>query len=1224
MSKPCDCNFSSNIAYVVTKLTHIPKNKISVLKYVDDKKLTQEVKQNEKYLVCEYKNELILSTSIKKKKFFKHKHCEHTNVGDWHLTWQSYFDKTEVDIGSGRADAIIKNIVLEFQHSRITKSEITSRTNNYTDHKKQVLWIIDASQNVVVEKISYNNNLVYNIIFDKKSKWMYENFTINQYVYLDVNGKIYRINPTYQHITFVKIYKKKEDFVKSINDGKNEWPDDIVKKGVIYINQRGAGCGKTYESVALIYNNKMFSQKKKFVYLTKLHSARKVIVDEIKSQFNKQKIIYNDGPFEKYDFITFNDYKKQIVVATVDSFMYAIKSDSNIEGPNYFEEIVKQISNNLLKNAKELEKLKFKGKITPFGMNTLIIIDEAQDLNKLYITAMDKFIQKTHVDVYVIGDRLQSIWSDINTFTCELNDIKTLIHRSDGVNNVRRFHNSQFIDFCNNIIRFNLYHLPTIQSICDVKNCKYEYAHKSTKRPFFVYNLHRIGNNHIFDISNITKIMEKEINAHTYLPKHFMFIFPILTQNKFAHQLESMLQNYWISKFNNKEYQLKCKEVYGSFSAAINDYRYVILHKSEEGKPINMKESENATKILSIHSAKGNGCEVIFVLQLSERALKRFSGGEINLVYESLLHVALTRQKTSLYVGLEINPDDEIRKRFAKHDYINNVLDPKNKEPSLYQLFKYISSSDLQAHFISDVKAFNAIKQIIDSPKHSELKKQFKTYRTSGCDMLIDTNHHIIRRWLMFYYIMYNTIMKDTKRSFDKFTDQFFQSLRSLTRKIDDMKQITNDTISIKKYSCEKYYNELSSYHTQKYTDRNQIPIIEFGDSHTINRDKYDKYSNITHKYMNFIINKIDQCFNGKIKKIPTLCPIEIVILTYIMEIRLCGKYTNISIMDVYNILYYYDKCDKEKIKEHWHICKKRKNSTSECKCDPCSCDKLFTTHVNNNRFDKKLEDNIVAHYENVSKINEIYKKYKDLMFLRIRNYDELIYNISQHIYCSSKDFEIHNRVEIIARSDTNIVQIIISPQFNMLNIYQIIVKSIINTIIIKGDYSSSNRTKFLGKKMTVCIFTLSTDNPIIYDLDMDMCANILYEHIVEFVYKKFSTYHYVIHEYYKYHSERNDTGLSGIEYTNKLLNTESKNIPDYIIRYFQEITNKLTDLENEKNELTDEKEISICDKQISLIASKVKDIKILIDNLNIVLRRAVETHFKYMKPIDKQKKYDY
>ena len=59
---------------------------------------------------------------------------------------------------------------------------------------------------------------------------------------------------------------------------------------VLYHNQRGAGCGKTYESIQLLFNDK-FTHKDTFIYLTKMHSAKEVIYGELKSQYERGDLI---------------------------------------------------------------------------------------------------------------------------------------------------------------------------------------------------------------------------------------------------------------------------------------------------------------------------------------------------------------------------------------------------------------------------------------------------------------------------------------------------------------------------------------------------------------------------------------------------------------------------------------------------------------------------------------------------------------------------------------------------------------------------------------------------------------------------------------------------------------------------------------------------------------------------------------------------------------------
>lgn len=94
---------------------------------------------------------------------------------------------------------------------------------------------------------------------------------------------------------------------------------------------------------------------------------------------------------------------------------------------------------------------------------------------------------------------------------------------------------------------------------------------------------------------------------------------------------------YWHNKYNSN-----------------NFLRYAIFHKSEEGTSINLDESNDATRIVSIYTSKGDGRPIVFIIGLSEQALIRFSGEANNLVYDSLIHVAITRMKKNYISELKI------------------------------------------------------------------------------------------------------------------------------------------------------------------------------------------------------------------------------------------------------------------------------------------------------------------------------------------------------------------------------------------------------------------------------------------------------------------------------------------------------------------------------------------------------------------------------------------
>jgi hypothetical protein len=66
-TKKCDCEFDSQIAYVVNNITDEPEYYVSIIDYLKSKKLQKKIKEKEQFLVCEDGNELVKYESNKKK-----------------------------------------------------------------------------------------------------------------------------------------------------------------------------------------------------------------------------------------------------------------------------------------------------------------------------------------------------------------------------------------------------------------------------------------------------------------------------------------------------------------------------------------------------------------------------------------------------------------------------------------------------------------------------------------------------------------------------------------------------------------------------------------------------------------------------------------------------------------------------------------------------------------------------------------------------------------------------------------------------------------------------------------------------------------------------------------------------------------------------------------------------------------------------------------------------
>jgi hypothetical protein len=279
-------------------------------------------------------------------------------MSKWHKNWQNNFEETEIHIGNRYADAVVNDIVIEFQHSRITKELVDKRKKNYENNNKKLYWIIDCNERIKYEKLLNEN---YMITFN--NEWIYKNFISHDFIFLNIEEKIFKINPNDVKSKMLDVceYKTEEEFLKFIFSNKNTWSDKKLNQCNLYHNQFGAGCGKTYESIQLIQEDNRFQHKTKFIYLTKLHSAREVIFDELICQLNNNKLpnitLDNVNDLKennnKYIIPYFNKKTKlncKMIIGTIDSFMSCIKKymydDIEVMDKDFFSGITKMIRDN--------------------------------------------------------------------------------------------------------------------------------------------------------------------------------------------------------------------------------------------------------------------------------------------------------------------------------------------------------------------------------------------------------------------------------------------------------------------------------------------------------------------------------------------------------------------------------------------------------------------------------------------------------------------------------------------------------------------------------------------------------------------------------------------------------------------------------------------------------------------------------------------------------------
>lgn len=1192
--KKCNCNFDSQIAYVVKNKKDKPKNSILISSYLKNKELQTKISEKELYLVCENGNKLKKYRS--RKSHFKHKNCSCDNeMSEWHKRWQNEFDEIEISIGNRFADAVVNDYVLEFQHSPISKDLVMERNKNYESNNKKIMWIIDGNTNVEIEEIE-NKRIMLKFI---NQLWKYESYVNTENIYIDKDDKIYKINPLLvkSNMIDIKEYKLREEFIKSIkeNELENLWSIDELTQCVLYHNQRGAGCGKTYESIQLLLSDK-FSHKDTFIYLTKMHSAKEVIYNELKSQYKRGSLTFLEvdknecneeeiGIIEKQYQIKYTNAKNnkecKIIIGTIDSFMCAVNKNKKINDIDYFNGIVKDIRDNENLNTEKNGSLTYSKNSIKLNKRALVIIDEAQDLGPEYIEAIGKIMRNTYIDTYVIGDKLQSIGDEHNVHTfLEKNDLPTIkiVRNIDNKNQIKRFHNTQFKNFVNNIINFEKYGLCPISQICDKENCECGYKHENDIKPYNIFTYQKIipadtDENKVNDVvDNIISKIELEIKENAYIPNNFMFIFPILKKNCLASRLELRLQEFWMKKFNDKNYQNEVLKKNEYWKNKINNEdfcKYVFLHKSEEGTSINLKESENASRILSIHASKGNGCEVVFLLDMDELTLRKFSKEKNNLQYESLLHVAITRQKKKLYIGLPKNGGD-IYCRFTKY----NCGEDENIVVNLEHITK--NHKCIDDDIGDDTEIYKIIgEHIIDKNEYVKLIPENKNEKT-----LIDMGHHLIRNYVFKYYVnkclMNENIINDEGKL--NYQQQYIAVLSKISK------------LSVSFFTYEKYYSEIA-----KANDNTQyFPILYF---QTGEKTQYTKYKNIIEKIIGNIKLKIKKSFDKK--DLPMLCPMEIVILYHMIFIRKDGRYSEISIMDLYSLIYCYDECSNSFAENHKNF---------DCLCKEC-----FTSG-NKNVDSIKYQDirqSITNHYENMKHIENISKNYND--YIKENYKEKFKYNHEHGInYKNVNDnFNIYKNVEIVGYSDNHVIYFILTSQFNKININEKMIEGITGNYILSNiqKYKGSiNHEKYPNKNIHICILTLDSLKPIFIDFEIDKDNLYVNETFDKILTKKYMSYHEDIFNYCINCEKTKPNNIGLAKYIYDKIDAVN-NMPKYIKNYFNDIQNDYKNAVEKKLEKEYVKEILL----------RIRNKEVFMNELNISLKIEIDEyiHNKKIEIID-------
>ena len=470
-------------------------------------------------------------------------------------------------------------------------------------------------------------------------------------------------------------------------------------QSTLTVAQDPHGSGKTYGLTRMMIHtdceeHRRYAHYRTFIVVTKPHSAKEVVYREFMKHLNDSgfEVRQNVSAGNKY-VVTFtrpDGADILCIFGTADSLMWGL-AENKERGTDPFVNLVQTIHRHgptKLQGPKG--RMRYAAEQPQINAKTLLITDEATMLPEAYAGAFAKLMHMCHVDVHLAGDVQQSTYYEDNLLTKvvrEYNEVKACpgshylpsFPGSEVIirpgNQVRRF-NQHLVDFRNTIMK-GFHDNPTHNLDIAVPVAAIDVSHERGE-----YSIHgleyagpRADPETIQDaVDEIMVHIEGDVEKYDLLPNDFLIVTPFVKNNPLMDQLRTLIEEFWVQKFNDSVYVDRIRHL-PDFNETLRlaeggqeapnerekseDLPWLcVLHRSEEGKPIDTNESKYGTRIVSIHASQGDGRRFVYLVGMTQMALSRFSGGKINLKYESLMNVAVSRMKEVMRVFLQKTHDD--------------------------------------------------------------------------------------------------------------------------------------------------------------------------------------------------------------------------------------------------------------------------------------------------------------------------------------------------------------------------------------------------------------------------------------------------------------------------------------------------------------------------------------------------------------------------------------
>ena len=899
-------------------------------------------------------------------------------------------------------------------------------------------------------------------------------------------------------------------------------PDHVPR---LYYIQRCAGGGKSWEAIQRIAER---VDVDRFIYLSKTHGAKDNLLEKYNFQLESGDLgarevgMKDEGKrYRRFVSQGANDTITCVLeIATVDSFMfsagrqYGCTLGSTVIDTNPFVTLATKIVGAVSSQGDggALDLSIYHARVT---RNTMVIVDEAQDLDPAYLDALAALMRVGQFDAMCIGDGLQSIGLPVNIMTvlqCGQGDleksypgIRVEVDRKPAVS--WRFQRPEMLNILNQIFApaYAKFGVEKFTGIADARNIFVSPLPAVT----ILQDTRRKKSDPEITLEFIDKCIikniEKEIesNGHCF-PKDYMIITPFVNCDDTVSMIQERLTEFWASQFQKPEFRERVirreKEDGGAYwTAALTDTGLdgrefrptVCLHQSVNGT-IDINESTQQTRLMSIHAAKGLDANVVFAIGLSDRAFASWDPEFDGRIHWSLFYVALTRAKRSLYIAHNKNPGRMVGRACeflqCDNDYDLISLLGGSKVSNIIRL------ASLARYLPDAVSAHEASRSICDGVHRNSISKLTKRFEGAArhadgqrAGGIVEWGDHCMRR-AAFQYNIYS---------------EMYRQLRQAKRgqvgvhasHIENIRQVTpiKDT--------REYRKKLKQMQKNKF--RTGFWFITTRESHQFSR-VFDAIQGA--------ILRIAKKFRRK--HFPPLCPLETLVFMHIYKALLDGEHIcEFTCHQVNKVAYDFIRTPCSKDDMH----KKTYNCTCHrfAKPVPGRPTKLFLHYSVLMGHSERIVRALLVSIGGVSTGGgaEALAGYKDIRMTTSWNFS-----------IESDSYEIYNKHQLVLYTPEHTYLIYITPQATTFNMCDLYLLSLASSYMLKSGNlkiktkehgeSLAGKGDFGNNPVTSVWLTLSQDEPTMYQHRADELRHAA-DPIRDAVFNLFRQFHQVFGKWY-------------------------------------------------------------------------------------------------------------